>query len=254
MSLLDVLIPAEDAPNHTQVPVCFSVLSTNSVLIIWDLQEYIFICILLIWHRNALLGVTNKPLLWTDVATSAQEFTYLMDVFFKVARGRPGFGCILSTSLKSWPHPTWNRSDICTITEMDLHYLKKQKQKTVFPKCVLFYLTGFINQILTCCSPHCFQASFRISSRRQLPATNTQIETHYLKSISLIDSFKRWQGRTDTSQPFPADFQRLSPQRHCRSSETVAVVKTDNPHKRAHTARSSLGNGAPCEPELVRWE
>ena len=66
------------------------------------------------------------------------------------------------------------------------------------------------DRTLTCCSLHCFQASFRISSRRQLPATKTQIETHYLKSIGLKDSSRGEKRRKRRSHSrFYADFQRF---------------------------------------------
>lgn len=135
----------------------------------------------------------------------------------------------IPTSLKYWPQPMLNCIDI----RMNTINTSALKGTPLF--CSL-------NRTLTCCILHCFQASFRISPRRQLPATNTQIETHYLKSIALKDSFKKkkkkqpkgW-GRKDNSKPSPANFQLVSPQRQYRSSMTaIAVVQTSKP---PHTQR-----------------
>lgn len=148
----------------------------------------------------------------------------------------------IPTSLKYWPQPMLNCIDI----RMNTINTSALKGTPLF--CSL-------NRTLTCCILHCFQASFRISPRRQLPATNTQIETHYLKSIALKDSFKK---KTTERMGEKRQQQAVS----CKfpiSFSTTAVPQfydsyscSSNKQAPPHTARSSLDDGTPCAPEPVR--
>lgn len=172
---LDAFLPAEDAPHRaTLLLFCpANRLCPNHR----GLCRNIFAHFPVEWAPRSL----EKPLVRANVANGTLELAYLRYVFFKVAQGDQGWAALwISTALNSWPQPTLNCIGISTNT-------KNSGKKYVRWNNPPF----FIYKTLTCCSLHWFQASFRISPLRQLPATNTQIETHYLKSIALKDSFQK---------------------------------------------------------------